>query len=332
MKKALSQLSEIRRLLEEPSTGLSALRSTLDQTRQKILEALIASTTGLREENQELRRRQDQMLNDLAGTRSSLDALRLRAEENTQTLLSRLTPPTTPDRQASSEPNQAETAATELVTADPDTAKPDTAEPAATEPATTEPPAEPAETTTTKGEDPQVRLLAEVRAAHYQANAAREDSASTTTDPVAAPVADRQDPLRTHLHLLLSAATIGSARLVCHRGTWDFIAKRTSGQAHFQHPERIAGTDDGCVDTTLSGTSLLAVLTAMWQVLLSHETDATTDDADLVAWAQAAAVYHRAALALDQVTYPSKKEDEPALIILDDRCTPAVQEDSSTDE
>jgi uncharacterized protein Yka (UPF0111/DUF47 family) len=107
MEKVLSQLSEIRRLLEEPSTELSALRSTVDQTREKVLETLTASTIGLREENLELRHRQDQMLSKLADTRSSLDALRLRAEENTQTLLSRLTPPTSPDHQTSSAVNLA---------------------------------------------------------------------------------------------------------------------------------------------------------------------------------------------------------------------------------
>ncbi|MGW0465361.1 hypothetical protein ACWDX6_08830 [Streptomyces sp. NPDC003027] len=168
----------------------------------------------------------------------------------------------------------------------------------------------------------QVDPLEEVRTTHGRAGATGENAPPEF--PVEKPghessTAGQEDDT-AHLGRLLSAAAIASAQLICHRETWDFITEQTSGRPHFRLPEQVSDADDGRIETSLSGRSLLALLTTMWQVIRDHETSAATGrDQDLATWALAAAVYRRTALAVDQVTHEDKKENGPAVIVLDDR-------------
>ncbi|MFE2943360.1 hypothetical protein ACFXKG_30550 [Streptomyces sp. NPDC059255] len=58
--------------LDDPTVGLTALHGELAQGRLKILEVVQGGVTGLREENREVRRRQDRMISDLNETRGEL--------------------------------------------------------------------------------------------------------------------------------------------------------------------------------------------------------------------------------------------------------------------
>jgi hypothetical protein len=68
------QLARLDRL-DDPTVGLTALHGDVTQSRLKILEQLQAGVTGLREENREVRRRQDRMISDLNETRGELRQL-----------------------------------------------------------------------------------------------------------------------------------------------------------------------------------------------------------------------------------------------------------------
>ncbi|MFF0433930.1 hypothetical protein ACFYU9_17090 [Streptomyces sp. NPDC004327] len=306
--KVLSQLEVIRRELEDPATGLSALYVTLDQSRQKVLESVAQGTLGLREENRELRRRQERMLTDLADTRSIVEALSQRVEQNAKASLD---PRALPAPVAAAEP-----AEQPGVVEDPHALEAPTAPFKAVEPV--------------EKEEAQVDPLEEVRTTHGRSGATGESGAPPQA-PVENPryetsAAGPEDD-RAHLGRLLSAASIASAQLICHRETWDFIAEQTSGRPHFRLPEQVDDVDDGRIETSLSGRSLLALLTTMWQVIRDHETNAASGkDQDLATWALAAAVYRRTALAVDQVTHEAEKENGPAVIVLDDRSrrTPAT--------
>ncbi|MFE0198859.1 hypothetical protein ACFW0I_24345, partial [[Kitasatospora] papulosa] len=81
--RAMEELKVIRALLapvgrlDDPTAGLIALHGELAQTRLKILETVQGGITGLREENREVRRRQDRMISDLNETRGELRQLLL---------------------------------------------------------------------------------------------------------------------------------------------------------------------------------------------------------------------------------------------------------------
>ncbi|MFJ2574972.1 hypothetical protein ACIOYT_31720 [Streptomyces halstedii] len=109
--RAMEELKAIRALLapvgrlDDPTVGLTPLHGELIQTRLKILETIQGGVTGLREENCEVRRRQDRMISDLNETRGELrqllelaDTLRPRAElqrpaENPGDVVTGLYPP-----------------------------------------------------------------------------------------------------------------------------------------------------------------------------------------------------------------------------------------------
>lgn len=76
IERILKELEEIRGALNDPTTGLGAFHQEQDQLRRKILENVQQGTTGLREENRELRRRQERMLGDLGDTRAAVEGLR----------------------------------------------------------------------------------------------------------------------------------------------------------------------------------------------------------------------------------------------------------------
>jgi hypothetical protein len=83
--KAMKELADIKaqletaqekvERLEDPTVGLTALHGELVQSRLKILEKIEGGVTGLREENREIRRRQDRMISDLNDTRGELRQL-----------------------------------------------------------------------------------------------------------------------------------------------------------------------------------------------------------------------------------------------------------------
>ncbi|MDX2709876.1 hypothetical protein PV350_44865 [Streptomyces sp. PA03-6a] len=101
---AMKELQETRRQLErldDPTIGLSALHGELAQSRLKIQELVQTGVTGLREENREVRRRQDRMISDLNETRGELRQLLDLADVLRPLALSR-----TDDPEAEDEPQE----------------------------------------------------------------------------------------------------------------------------------------------------------------------------------------------------------------------------------
>ncbi|GAA3311758.1 hypothetical protein GCM10020295_82140 [Streptomyces cinereospinus] len=79
---AMKELTAIRQQLlrldrlDDPTVGMTALHGEVAQSRLKILEKIEGGgVTGLREENREVRRRQDRMISDLNDTRAELRQL-----------------------------------------------------------------------------------------------------------------------------------------------------------------------------------------------------------------------------------------------------------------
>ncbi|MEU3704495.1 hypothetical protein AB0E82_19675 [Streptomyces anulatus] len=61
--------------LDDLTVGLTALHGEVIQSRLEFLELVQTGVTGLREENREVRRRQDRMISDLSETRGELRQL-----------------------------------------------------------------------------------------------------------------------------------------------------------------------------------------------------------------------------------------------------------------
>lgn len=139
--------------------------------------------------------------------------------------------------------------------------------------------------------------------------------------PVVAPAeaarsadASRPDQAQTVSHggLLLTAAGVASVALLCHRDTWEFIAERIRPQQHFRAPSAVADVDHGLVEVSLSGRSLIAVLSGLWEI--RYESDRMDGD-----WALAATVYHRIDAALTQAHFePGRGTAHRLEIVLDD--------------
>ncbi|MET9835925.1 hypothetical protein ABZ078_43135 [Streptomyces sp. NPDC006385] len=76
IERIFKELEEIQGALNDPTTGLGAFHQEQDQLRRKTLENVQQGTAALREENRELRRRQERMLGDLGDTRTAVEGLR----------------------------------------------------------------------------------------------------------------------------------------------------------------------------------------------------------------------------------------------------------------
>ncbi|WP_049567704.1 hypothetical protein [Streptomyces sp. SBT349] len=71
---------------------------------------------------------------------------------------------------------------------------------------------------------------------------------------------------KRHLDLLLASAGIASAKLTCHHDLWAFYVEKTAHEQHFRIPADIKDTGNGKVQVTLSGRTLIASLTALWEL------------------------------------------------------------------
>ncbi|MFE5190264.1 hypothetical protein [Streptomyces sp. NPDC056628] len=159
---------------------------------------------------------------------------------------------------------------------------------------------------------------------------AREDGAGPTTlglTPAAVPPSVPAEPAGTpssesagaeeqqaeYRRGLLAAAAVSSARLICHKDTWVFLVEKSLAHPHFRLPDKI-DTDDGQIDTILSGRSLLAVL-----VTTQHILNQPADD-DLAAWALAHAIHSRTYQAVTATSSTERfSSGEVTTIVVDDR-------------
>ncbi|MER5681522.1 hypothetical protein ABT248_15430 [Streptomyces sp. NPDC000971] len=305
--RAMEELKVIRALLapvgrlDDPTAGLIALHGELAQTRLKILETVQGGITGLREENREVRRRQDRMISDLNETRGELRQLLELAD-----ILA-----------ASQRPTEAPGAGTGAYPpAEPAPPAPETdtgagpTGPTAVQLRTS--PDTDSQGGTMEDSDRQVQperggqddaLKQKIEAA-YHGNGTPTAHSSATAPPTAD---GGQDPRVAHGVLLLKAAGVASVDLVAHRDTWEWLTALAVDHDHFRTPPSVEDVKEGRVQTVLSGRSLIGLLIKLWET----RSAATPLEAD---WALATTAYNRIAADLTGVD----GEGQTIRIVLDD--------------
>ncbi|MEU3910350.1 hypothetical protein [Streptomyces sp. NPDC029721] len=307
---ALGELKGARKQLErldDPTVGLSALHGELVQARMKIQEVVQNGVTGLREENRELRRRQDKMIADLQESREEVRG-EIQQLRELDTLLRGFVPATAsaavpqqpgPEAGAGAGPSQdgvAEAGGSSVPQAVPDQHdQGENMEYTAGQ--------EPREAT---GGDPAEEAgLKDAIEAVYRGTAmtAVPASAASGQKPEPRP----EDARVAHGVLLLKAAGVASAELVLHRDTWEFLSALAVDHGHFRTPPAVEDIKEGRIQASLSGRSLIAVLIELWNT----RTTATVLEAD---WALATTAYNRIAAELAGATVAG----ETIRITLDD--------------
>ncbi|MFH9090507.1 hypothetical protein [Streptomyces sp. NPDC017673] len=295
------QLAHLDRL-DDPTVGLTALHGDVTQSRLKILEKIEGGITGLREENREVRRRQDRMISDLNETRGELrqlldlvDVLRTfvppegtgdTTGEGTQTPPERTAQPepeTGYDSSAGAEGHPSVSTDTDISggTMENTGHRP--------QPAT--------------GEDQDLALKSAIEAA-YQGTGTSAGQPWAATPQASA---GAEDPRVAHGVLLLKAAGVASAELIAHRDTWEWLAALAVDHSHFRTPPAVEDFKEGRVRTVLSGRSLIALLIELWKT----RSTVTPLEGD---WAMAVTSYNRIAAELTDVT----GQGETIRIVLDD--------------
>ncbi|MFE0186482.1 hypothetical protein [Streptomyces sp. NPDC058989] len=313
---ALKELREVRRQLErldDSTVGLSALHGEITQSRLKIQEAVQAGVTGLREENRELRRRQERMINDLNETRGELRQLLDLADVLRVAALDRAEGP----GQSDGSPEPPEGARHEPPA--------DSGAPAGRGP---EP--GPAVTARHQNTEPGNNQQGEImdnaeRRPRPEAgsddgdhdlalkNAIETAYHGTDVPTPASPAAPQasgsrpEDARVAHGVLLLKAAGVASAELIAHRDTWEWLIALAVDHGHFRTPPAVEDIKEGRVQTVLSGRSLIALLIELW----GTRSTATPLEAD---WALATTAYHRIAAELADVA----GQGETIRVVLDD--------------
>ncbi|WP_457512185.1 hypothetical protein [Streptomyces sp. TE33382] len=290
--------------LDDPTVGLTALHGEVTQSRLKILETIQGGVTGLREENREVRRRQDRMISDLNETRGELRQLLDLAD-----ILRPLAELQRPADEPGDGTHPHAGSASPALEADPGNgpgavsaaAQPPTSSDTDSQGGTMEdsdrqaqPEPEP------EGQDDALKQAIE---AAYQGNGT-PPAPSSTAPPTAG---QGQDPRVAHGVLLLKAAGVASVDLIAHRDTWEWLTALAVDHAHFRTPPSVEDVKEGRVQTVLSGRSLIGLLIKLWDT----RSAATPLEAD---WALAMTAYNRIAAELTAVD----GEGQTIRIVLDD--------------
>ncbi|MFH8886820.1 hypothetical protein, partial [Streptomyces californicus] len=288
----MNKLEAIRGLLapvgrlDDQTVGLTALHAEITQSRLKILEVVQMGVTGLREENCEVRRRQERMISDLNDTRGELrqllalvDVLRPLAptlqpvNEEFEAGAPVLTPPERPGPGPDAELGSGiEPPGYGSLDAAPD--HPPTSLETYSQGGTMDnhpqdqPHPEQHDEPRDQGEDLELKQAIE---ASYQGTrtttpeiAIVQPAAPQPAAPAAEESGDR-DPQVTHGVLLLKAAGVASADLVAHRDTWEWLSALAVDHPHFRTPPGVEDVKEGRVQTVLSGRSLIALLIKLWE-------------------------------------------------------------------
>ncbi|MGN9821795.1 hypothetical protein ACTMUQ_41690 [Streptomyces sp. SD11] len=308
---AMKELAAIRQRLDrldDPTVGLTRLHGEIAQGRLKILETIQGGVTGLREENREVRRRQDRMISDLSETRGEL-------RQQLDLLGARALAPAEEVEEQGGEPEQIhpeETAPPPKPAAGPGYSftGPATAHPSVSfdtdsqgesvENTERQPQSEPGR------QDQDLALRNAIEAAYL--GTATSAAQPSTAAPQASGV---EDPRIAHGVLLLKAAGVASAEVIAHRDTWEWLAALATDHSHFRTPPAVEDFKEGRVQTVLSGRSLIALLIELWKT----RSTATPLDGD---WALAMTSYNRIATELADVT----GQGETIRIVLDDGLHP----------
>ncbi|MGW4323552.1 hypothetical protein ACWEMW_30825 [Streptomyces sp. NPDC004684] len=357
IEKIIGELGEIRRMLADPHTGITALQQVQESRHSKVLEHVTYSTTGVREENRELRRRQERMLSDLGQVRAAVDDLRREIAQAWAHTLGLPHIPTPAEPAEDVLPVRRAPAALEAGdgldnerkddTPVPDEHVPDAADTPPTDERVFRDPAEPVDQAV-RVDGPSAQRAPSGLDGMSSAPAAATEMAGGAGGLASVPAGRGEDPEPVVLGLdpgavspsavaesvgtpgsdtsgggeqqaeyrrgLLAAAAVSSARLICHKDTWAFLVEKSLTHAHFRLPDRIGDTDDGQIDTHLSGRSLLAVLVTTQRIL-----DQPADD-DLAAWALTHAIHTRTHQAVTTASSTERSHNgDVTTIVLDDR-------------
>ncbi|MFD6297970.1 hypothetical protein ACFWFU_24455 [Streptomyces sp. NPDC060235] len=306
-------LGEIREAVNGSAARLTETHKDQADLRRKVLETVQQGTAGLREENRELRRRQERMLTDLADTRTGVEALRREVAQAFAHIVGAPLPSDRADHGATFElvqhtPHSLEAAGSN--------GWGDIAVNEATDPAHNDDQEEPQSRPPLQ--DDALKAVTEP-ASRTPAPVPLEPAGDSPADPVNNTKEkleqDRQEDRDHHTQSVLRAAGIASAKVICHRDTWSFLIEQTSQHSHFRLPERINDLEDGMIETFLSGRSALAVLVTMRKVR-----DATVkSEEDMATWALASAIYRRTQLAVTDTTHTRPDGAQVTTITLDDR-------------
>ncbi|MFD6186806.1 hypothetical protein [Streptomyces goshikiensis] len=293
---ALGELKGARKQLErldDPTVGLSALHGELAQARMKIQEVVQNGVTGLREENRELRRRQDKMITDLQESREEVRQ-EIQQLRDLADLLRGFIPVAAPAAAPQQAPPGAGADAGPGQDGDAATAGPSAPQAAPDHDDQGE------NMEHTVGQEPRKAAGSEPEEETGLKNAIEAACRGSATGAVLAPVATGQmsqpeDPQVAHGVLLLKAAGVASAELVLHRDTWEFLSALAVDHGHFRTPPAVEDVKEGRIQAALSGRSLIAVLIELWNT----RTTATVLEAD---WALATTAYDRIAAELAGAT------------------------------
>ncbi|MFJ1839034.1 hypothetical protein ACIOJ9_34865 [Streptomyces sp. NPDC088175] len=258
----------------------------------KILETVQAGTSGLREENRELRRRQERLISDVTEARQDVATVRA---ELAQALLAAPSP--VPPENAAAPATETHPSPRTDTPAEPEEEPMNHSEPG---PAPHSSGARPAGAGPENGigQEP----LKRAAAAAYRGTAPAAQSGTVVPqqarrqeEPAAEqPAGEGLVPEVLHGVRLMKAAGVALAELVCHRDTWEYLTGLSTNQTHFRTPPNVDDIKDGRVRVALSGRSLIALLIALWD---------TRDEAEFLTadWALAATAYDRFAAELDTV-------------------------------
>ncbi|MET8615830.1 hypothetical protein [Streptomyces misionensis] len=308
---AMKELEAIRQQLarlDDPTVGLAALHGGVTQSRLKILEQLQAGVTGLREENREVRRRQDRMISDLNETRGELrqlldlvDVLRPFAPPEGTDDTSGEGTQTHPQEAAQPPAPEADHGSSAGAEGHPSVSTDTDSQGGTMENTGHRPQPE-------SGEDQDLALKRAIEAA-YQGTGTSAGQPSAGQPSAATPQASAgaEDPKVAHGVLLLKAAGVASAELIAHRDTWEWLAALAVDHSHFRTPPSVEDIKEGRVQTVLSGRSLIALLIELWNT----RSTATPLQGD---WALAMTTYNRIAAELTDVT----GQGQTIRIVLDD--------------
>ncbi|MYT18920.1 hypothetical protein GTW69_01210 [Streptomyces sp. SID7760] len=294
----MGELKEARKQLErldDPTVGLSALHGELAQARMKIQEVVQNGVTGLREENRELRRRQERMIADLQESREEVREEMQQLRELAD-LLRGLVPaavpaavPHQPAVGAESDAGQGQDCTEGIGGLSAPQAAPDQDD-------------QGENMEHTAGHEPQKASGSEPLEETGLKNAIEAAYRGTATSAVPASATSGQlpepqpgDAKVAHGVLLLKAAGVASGELVLHRDTWEFLSALAVDHGHFRTPPAVEDVKEGRIQAALSGRSLIAVLIELWNT----RTTATVLEAD---WALATTAYNRIAAELARTT------------------------------
>ncbi|WP_051718169.1 hypothetical protein [Streptomyces megasporus] len=289
----------------------------LDQELYKLREAVSTGTMILREENRELRRRQEKMLGDLkdlrlevtggrAGVHPPSTPVPLEADAaGSETGEAAVDPP--PDPSNESPETQDDHRQEQYVEQrqdgdrrDTENGVPESPDGAGLHGETTKAPDEERVRRVKEAAERALRHHSPTYGADHSAapsggNGPRPSDTHTAVDGVGdrgerRPEHGRQtprDPLMEHAELLLAAAGVSRAELICHRDAWEFLLVQVARHPRFRVPDSVESLAGGRVRTHLSGPSLIAALISLWE---TRGAPSATVDAD---WALAVRFYDR---------------------------------------